>query len=82
MTEINEPKIKVKKTEDIIGYRKAYYQANKNRILENMSQNIFCEYCSCNTSKQAINKHNNSIKHKRNVELFELKMRLNNEKNI
>jgi len=79
MAEINEPKIKVKKTDDIIGYRKAYYQANKNRILENMSQKILCEYCSCDTSKQAINKHNNSTKHKRNVELFELKKRLNDK---
>ena len=76
MAEIN----KTKKTEDIIKYRQTYYQANKERILKNMSENIFCECCFCHTSKQALNKHNRSNKHIRNKELFDLKLRIENNK--
>ena len=78
MAEINEINTnkKMKKTENIIEYRKEYYKANKTRILQNMSKGIFCECCNCHSSKQALNKHNKSIKHIRNKELFDLKKSL------
>ena len=38
-------------------YNKEYYDKNKKKILEGMSQNIICEYCGGTITKQHLRRH-------------------------
>jgi hypothetical protein len=51
------------KTEDLLKYRKDYYESNKQRILDMVGKKEFCECCQKKIRKDYILKHNKTKKH-------------------
>ena len=64
---------KIKKTEDMKKYMKDYYKDNK----EKFNAKIECQYCNCQVPYYYRSNHNNTNKHKRNVEIHILKSQIN-----
>ena len=64
---------KVKKTADMVAYRKAYYAKHKNKLIKNLLEKVKCSACQCDVSKVGYANHLKTNKHKKNVELNEYK---------
>ena len=83
--EEQEKIIKIKKTLNIKEYmknylkvyNKKYYQKNKEKILQKYNKKCLCEICNIETSLYNLHHHINTMKHKRNLEIFELQLKLN-----
>jgi hypothetical protein len=50
-------------------YNKNYYNKNKDKILQSMTKKIECISCKKHISKCNMNKHYNSVKHQKNLEI-------------
>ena len=64
---------KIKKTEDMKKYRKEYYKNNKEKFYDKME----CKYCNCQIPYHYKSNHNKTIKHQKNVEIYNLKSNTN-----
>ena len=56
-------------------YNKDYYKKNKGKILERMTQKVYCKVCNCSVSKVNYPRHCRTNKHRR---LYEQENEKNN----
>lgn len=47
-------------------YNKKYYAKNKDKIIKQLTEKVYCKTCQCYVCKNYLNKHNQSVKHKKN----------------
>lgn len=72
MQTLTELKNKVKKTEDIKSYRKKYNEEHKEEIKNLQNIKVLCECCNFETTKNNMNKHIKTEKHKIKIQLYNL----------
>ncbi len=58
-------------------YNKRYIEKHKDELREKAKEKIMCKYCNKDISRSSMSTHNNSQKHKLNVEIHKLKNKSN-----
>jgi hypothetical protein len=61
-----------KKEFNNIEYQKEYYKKNKDKLLTKLKEKTKCELCGGSYSYVSKNRHNNSEKHKKKINLLPL----------